>query len=180
MKYVKDPSIGNRLLKDSVADAGPGKLAQQRSPSRLLLPTQPIQLVSTPNNNRPPDPLESPLKRQRLQKAESILKSEGNDLNDSPTKQLYSIPPVTLVWSVNPKTFSYEIALRNSRLSLFWSVNPTAFFCKITHQQSRIHQIRSKNPIIFACAVAIQKSRLSIIWTSNPTTVANHGSRTPP
>lgn len=93
MKYVKDHSIGNGLLKDSVADAGPGKLAQQQSPSRLLLATQPIQLVNTPNNNRPPAPLESPPKRQRLQKAENRLKSEKNSLDDSPTKQLYNIPP---------------------------------------------------------------------------------------
>lgn len=92
-RVAKDHSIGNRLLQDSVADAGPGKLAQQRSPSRLLLATQPNQLVNTPQNNHPSAPLEPPPKRQRLQKAENILKSEGYDLNDSPTRQLYSIPP---------------------------------------------------------------------------------------
>jgi hypothetical protein len=92
-RYVKDHRIGNRLLTDSVADTSPGELAQQQSPSRLQLATQPNQVLNVPQNNHPSAPLESPLKRQRLQKVESILKPEENDPNDSPTKQLYNIPP---------------------------------------------------------------------------------------
>ena len=92
-RYVKDHRIGNRLFTDSVADTSPGKLTQQQSPSRLQLATQPNQVLNIPQNNHPSAPLESPPKRQRLQKVESILKPEENDPNDSPTKQLYNIPP---------------------------------------------------------------------------------------
>jgi hypothetical protein len=89
---IKDHSIGNRLLTDSVADTDLGKSAQQQSPSRSLLARQPIQVLNVPYNNHPPAPLESPPKRQRLQRAEKFLKPEENDLDDSPTKQLYDIP----------------------------------------------------------------------------------------
>lgn len=92
-RYVKDHRIGNRLFTDSVADTSPGKLTQQQSPSRLQLATQPNQVLNIPQNNHPSAPLESSPKRQRLQKVESILKPEENDPNDSPTKQLYNIPP---------------------------------------------------------------------------------------